>query len=474
MSNIPSANAGDGLPKATKVAVLFHRFGPYHHARLNAAGRLMTVWGLEACAMEDTYAWAKVEGAAAFTRITLTDRDSGDRRWKQELQRKLWQALDEIKPQVVVIPGWSSADALGAMWWCGKTNTPTVVMSESTAWDERRVAWKEWIKRRLVKLNSAGLVGGTPHADYLAQLGLPGDRIFKGYDIVDNEYFAVKAEESRKQKAEIGNLPSSISHLPSSPFFLASARFIEKKNLTRLIEAYARCRELAQKPDARPQTTDHKVGDGRWEMGDGSQDTSTGLQPPSPQSGEGTAESRKQKVEISGQQPADAPWDLVLLGDGPLRETLNSQLSTLNLHGHVLLPGFKQYDELPAYFGLAGAFVHASTTEQWGLVVNEAMASGLPVLVSNRCGCAADLVQEDVNGFQFDPCNVEQLAQLMLRVSDSKFPISDFGAASQRIISIWGPERFANGLRDAVAVALKNPRPRFGALDRLLLRLIPK
>jgi glycosyltransferase involved in cell wall biosynthesis len=457
MSNILSANAGDGLPKATKVAVLFQRFGPYHHARLNAAGRLMRVWGLEACAMEDTYAWAKVEGAAAFTRVTLTDRHSGGRRWKQELRRKLWHALDEIKPQVVVVPGWASADALSAMCWCGKTNTPTVVMSESTAWDERRVAWKEWIKGRLVKLNSAGLVGGTPHADYLAQLGLPGDRIFKGYDIVDNEYFAAKAAEARSQKlgdssqeivvsgqkSEVRNLSSStsnlqspISNLPSPPFFLASARFIEKKNLTRLIEAYARYRELAQNPEARSQKS----------------------------------EVRNAEIE----PPNSHPWPLVLLGDGPLRSSIFHLLSSLGLHDHIHLPGFKQYDELPAYFGLAGAFVHASTTEQWGLVVNEAMASGLPVLASNRCGCAQDLVQEGVNGFQFDPSNVEQLAQLMLRVSDTQFPISDFGAASRRIISAWGPERFATGLRDAVAVALKSPRPRFGALDRLLVRMIPK
>src|SRR5207244_4064698 len=84
----------------------------------------------------------------------------------------------------------------------------------------------------------------------------------------------------------------------------------------------------------------------------------------------------------------DAAWELVLLGDGPLRPELVALLKDLELDGHVLLPGFKQYDELPAYYGLAGAFIHASTTEQWGLVVNEAMASGLPVLVSDRCGCA--------------------------------------------------------------------------------------
>jgi len=416
-SSPPTDHASKVVPKETRVAVLFHRFGPYHHARLNAAGQLMSVFGVEACAAEDTYAWAKVDGSADFTRITLTDRDSGDRRWRRELQYKLWRALEEIKPQIVVVPGWSSADAVSALWWCGKKNIPAVVMSESTAWDERRVVWKEWIKSRLIKLFSAGLAGGSPHADYLAQLGLPRDRIFKGYDTVDNDYFAAKTAEVRSQKSEVRNQRG----LPKK-YFLASARFIEKKNLSKLIEAYARYRAMAE------------------------------------------------KSEIGNQKPEI--WSLVLLGDGPLRETLKSQISTLGIRDHMLLPGFKQYDELPAYFGLAGAFAHASTTEQWGLVANEAMASGLPVLVSNRCGCAQDLVQEGVNGFTFDPCDIEQLAKLMLRVSDSQFPISDFGAASRRIISSWGPERFANGLRDAVTTALKNPRPNFGVLDRLLLWLL--
>ena len=416
ISTFLPAHGENSLPKETRVAVLFQRFGPYHHARLNAAGRLLSVWGVEACALEDTYAWAKVEGAAAFTRITLTDRDTGNRRWQQELQRKMWRTLDEIKPAAVVVNGWASPDAFGALAWCVKNNTPAVVMSESTVWDEPRIFWKEWVKGRLVKMCAAGLAGGTPHADYLAQLGLSRDRIFKGYDIVDNDYFAAGANESKSRKLEIGK-----QHGLPEKYFLASARFIKKKNLSRLIQAYAYYRALAEKI---------KIGDSKQEI-----------------------------------------WKLVLLGDGPLRETLEAQLSSFNLRDHVLLPGFKQYDELPVYFGLASAFVHASTTEQWGLVVNEAMASGLPVLVSNRCGCAADLVQEGVNGFIFDPYDSEQLAKLMLRVSDFQFPISDFGTASQHIISAWGPERFADGLRAAVAVAVKNPRPRAGLLDRLLLRL---
>ena len=56
-----------------------------------------------------------------------------------------------------------------------------------------------------------------------------------------------------------------------------------------------------------------------------------------------------------------------VLGDGPLQETLNSQFLNSDLNEHVHLPGFKPYDELPVYYALANAFVHASTTEQWGL-----------------------------------------------------------------------------------------------------------
>ncbi len=118
---------------------------------------------------------------------------------------------------------------------------------------------------------------------------------------------------------------------------------------------------------------------------------------------------------------------------------------------------------------MAGAFVHASTTEQWGLVVNEAMAAGLPVLVSERCGCAPDLVRDGVNGFTFDPYDPGQLADLMLKVSSDQCDRLAMGRASQEIIKDWGPERFADGLMQAVAVARSRPLPKASWLDRSLL-----
>ena len=250
-----------------------------------------------------------------------------------ELRRAFWSALEQTNPDVVAVNGWNNFGSLIAANCCLRRGIPMVVMSESSRQDEPRTWWKEVIKRRIVGLYSAALVGGQRHVEYLVELGMPRERVFTGYDVVDNDYFGRCTAEIQNSKFEFRNKRG----LPEN-YFLASARFIEKKNLSSLIEAYAEYRR---------------------------------------------------RSEIA----AKVPWDLVVLGDGPLRETLNTQLSTLNLNEHVHLPGFKPYDELPVYYALANAFVHASTTEQWGLVVNEAIASGLPVIVSDRCGCVPELVQ---------------------------------------------------------------------------------
>jgi glycosyltransferase involved in cell wall biosynthesis len=137
------------------------------------------------------------------------------------------------------------------------------------------------------------------------------------------------------------------------------------------------------------------------------------------------------------------------------------------------LAGAKSYSDIPAFYALADVFVHASMTEQWGLVVNEAMASGLPILVSNRCGCAPDLVKDNVNGFTLDPFNVEEMANAMLKISAFQdVRLSAFGDASRVIIAEWGPDRFASGMKTAVARALEIGPKRAGILDQLLLRAL--
>jgi glycosyltransferase involved in cell wall biosynthesis len=139
----------------------------------------------------------------------------------------------------------------------------------------------------------------------------------------------------------------------------------------------------------------------------------------------------------------------------------------------VVFPGFRQIDEIRAFYAGAGAFIHPALSEPWGLVINEAMASGLPVLSSRNVGAAEELVQEGVNGFSFDPEDVEELAGLMARMSGmSSEERLAMGRASERLILDWGPERFARGAQEAVRFAMSAPMKSAGILDRILLEVL--
>jgi glycosyltransferase involved in cell wall biosynthesis len=132
------------------------------------------------------------------------------------------------------------------------------------------------------------------------------------------------------------------------------------------------------------------------------------------------------------------------------------------------MPGFVQYEGLPEYYGTAGAFILASTSEQWGLVVNEAMASGLPVLVSNRCGCAQTLVADGINGLTFDPFDRMAIAKALSIIAEHP-ALNQLGAASLERIADWGPERFAAGLSGAAHFALTNRQQQPSLFDKSIL-----
>src|SRR5439155_20972025 len=136
------------------------------------------------------------------------------------------KALNDFKPDLVAIPGWSSTGALAALGWTRRRSIPAILMSASTARDRRRRAWREKVKRRIVGLCSAGIAGGRLQSDYLAALSLPRHRIFEAYDSVDNDYFIRTSDASRRQAA---SLRRSLE-LPER-YFLVSSRFVPKKNL---------------------------------------------------------------------------------------------------------------------------------------------------------------------------------------------------------------------------------------------------
>ena len=79
---------------------------------------------------------------------------------------------------------------------------------------------------------------------------------------------------------------------------------------------------------------------------------------------------------------------------------------------------FQQIDQLAYSYSQASAYILASTSDQWGLVINEAIASGLPCLVSSSCGCAIDLIDHGKTGWSFNPLNTDELASLLFKVEN--------------------------------------------------------
>lgn len=397
---------------------MFDNFGPYHLARLEAASKKETILGIQVNRKSLDYLWNQTPKESPFESVTLnrTNRILPGRIINQQLK----QALERFMPECVLVPGWSRSYSHFCQSWCLKNKVPAVVMSETTEQDLKRSPHKEWVKRQLLRGYSAAFVGGSPHSGYLAKLGMSPARIVQGYDVVDNEYFAFGA---RKARAETNALRERLG-LPKK-YFLGSARFISRKNLLGLLEAFALYRSIAA-------PASHRNGKGG----------------------------------------ANDPCSLVILGDGPLRPELEKFIESRSLGSYVQLPGFRQYDELPIYYGLAQAFIHSSLSEPWGLVVNEAMASGLPVLVSHKCGCARDLVNPGGNGFTFDPEDPGKLAKLMAKLNSNNACLEAMAAASAKRISAWGPERFAAGVLECATVAVRKQRPRPSRWLPCLLKIL--
>lgn len=373
-----------------RPAVVFEMFGPYHLARLNALGATQPTLGVEIAARSGTYRWQRMELDTSFKRRTLFDVDDISELTRIEIDRAVAEELNQFRPDIVFAPGWTSREALSALRWSLAHNVPCVVMSESTRADRPRGALREGIKRQVVKRFSGGFVGGDPHKKYLVELGMESERISLGFDVVDNAYFA---DSARRLRADAQRQRAKLG-LPER-YILASARFISIKNLHGLVDAFARFRRL---------------------------------------------------------RPA-SQTSLVLLGDGPERSAIEARRAELELNSAILMPGFKQYDELPIYYSLADCFVHVSSHEPWGLVVNEAMASDLPVIVSKACGCAANLVEHDGNGYLVSHCNLDEIARRIAQVDDDPSRRLGMAKRSGEIIACWGPDRFVAGATEAAAIA---------------------
>jgi 1,2-diacylglycerol 3-alpha-glucosyltransferase len=418
------------------LGILWAQYGPYHFARAAALQRLahpVKVHALEIADCTRDYRWQRPAGSVNLTTIcpnSVTEHLPFDTVF-QHTRRQ----LAALGMEVCLLPSYSPRQSLAALLAARSLGVRTVMMNESHAGTARAGLLGTWVKRRLVGMFDAALVGGQPQKRYSASLGLSREKIFTGYDAVDNDYFAGRAAEVRaaaeKYRTEYALPPR---------YFLSLGRFVAKKNLVTLIRAYRRFLNTS----SLKQTHLVMVG-----------------------SGEDEPKLRALCQELN-----------LPVFDHSSLPTPRSPLLTQNPGLHFY--GFRQIDENPVFYALADAFVLPSLWEEWGLVVNEAMASGLPVVVSETAGCAEDLLdpvnpagagerssfsrlagmglQDRIreNGLLFNPESSDELARALLLLESSPELRSSMAQVSQRIAGRFSCDNFARNALLAAQVALRS------------------
>ena len=139
---------------------------------------------------------------------------------------------------------------------------------------------------------------------------------------------------------------------------------------------------------------------------------------------------------------------LIFVGDGASRPALECRAQEIS-PGEVRLPGFLHREDLAVFYALADALILPTHTDPWGLVVNEAMACGLPVITTTVAGCAADLIEDEWNGYLVPPRNPERLKVAIGRMLNNPALREQMGRRSAERILNYSPEICASGLAAA-------------------------
>jgi 1,2-diacylglycerol 3-alpha-glucosyltransferase len=310
-------------------------------------------------------------------------------RYNLLVNRGLTAALSEFRPQAVVCGGYNYLASWQAAGWAKRNKVPLLLWSESTKSDLRR-------ELRIVEGMKTRFVRMCSAS---IAAGISSREYLIQLGAPDETIFiapdavdnAFYAARAQQARARADEVRSRLN-LPSR-YFLFVGRLVREKGIFELLEAYSRLDDNERS----------QVG-------------------------------------------------LVIAGDGSLRAAVEKQASAIRV-GCVRFTGFAQREPLAELYALAEALVFPTQSDPWGLVVNEAMACGLPVIASKVAGCAADLVRNADNGFIVAPGDVAQLTIALSKLLSDPQHTADMGARSAQRIQAFTPEACAEGIANAARFA---------------------
>jgi glycosyltransferase involved in cell wall biosynthesis len=310
-------------------------------------------------------------------------------KYKLLVNRGLGAALGRSRPHAVLCGGYNYLASWQAAWWAKSHKLPVLLWSESTINDHRR--GRRGVE--FMKVRFTRLCQG-----FVAAGKSSGDYLIWMGAPRDRVFIAPDAVDvefyaTLAHAARQHALEVRARHALPSRYFLYAGRLVPEKGIFDLLAAYA-----------------------KLEPGERSQ------------------------------------MGLVFAGDGASRLQLQERAAAIN-PGCVRFCGFVHREELAELYALAEALVFPTHSDPWGLVVNEAMACGLPIIASEVAGCVRDLVENAENGFVVSPGNVGELVRAMRILLSNPAAAREMGASSALRIQAFTPETCAEGFSKAVAFA---------------------
>ena len=311
--------------------------------------------------------------------------------------RKLRAADGSAAFDTLWVHGYGSVNALVGIAAAKALGIPVLLRAESWLADRPRTRAKLAAKAAFFSLLRGGIAATLPiginNAAYWTHYLGAGVPQFAMPYAVDNAWFAARAGERISHLDALEELRRELAMEPGAAVILFASKLQERKQAHHLLLAYG-------------------------EM-------------------------------VRGQAPEDQPY-LVVVGDGEERGRLEAMASRSGLT-RVRFAGFRNQTALPKFFALADVFVLPSREEPWGLVVNEAMASGCPVVVSSDVGCHRDLVTDGVEGFVYPQGDIPALADALRCVLADPAKARAMGVAARRRVQQCSVEADVRGLREALA-----------------------
>jgi glycosyltransferase involved in cell wall biosynthesis len=321
-------------------------------------------------------------------------RGEGGLGFARPLNHGIVSRLRRGKFQAIWLHGYHTLNHLHVLLAARLLGTPVILRAESMLHDRERtkstlLAKKVFFALLRQAVRCAAPIGRENAAYWKQYLGA-GTPMFAMPYAVDNDFFRSRAEQAAQQRE---SLRSELGLEAGRMVFLFASKLQDRKRCADLIDAFVR---LSPAPGVDPQAY------------------------------------------------------LLIIGDGPERGKLEARIRASGLSGIRML-GFKNQTELPRYFDLCDVFVLPSIHEPWGLIVNEVMNAGRPVIVSNQVGCQPDLVEDGWNGWVFPALDVEALASILRRLLADPGLVRDAGQRALTHISRQSFEEDVRGLRRALA-----------------------